>query len=151
SHAFSLGTQDEADFAATATALAKAGVAILTSSPSAGPVPPVKPLLAHGVTLRAGSDNIRDLWSPFGNGCMIERAMLICLRQGFRTDADISLAYDLCCDSRRLTPGAQADFIAIAAETRAEAVAERPARMVFRNGSLIAQDGTYLGKEAALF
>jgi cytosine deaminase len=151
SHAFSLGTQDEADFAATATALAKAGVAILTSSPSAGPVPPVKPLLAHGVTLRAGSDNIRDLWSPFGNGCMIERAMLICLRQGFRTDADIALAYDLCCDSRRLAAGAQADFIAIAAETRAEAVAERPARMVFRNGSLIAQDGTYLGKEAALF
>ncbi len=151
SHAFSLGTPDEADFAATATALARAGVAILTSSPSAGPVPPVKPLLAHGVTLRAGSDNIRDLWSPFGNGCMIERAMLISLRQGFRTDADIALAYDLCSDSRRLSPGAPADFIAIAAETRAEAVAERPARMVFRGGRLIAQDGKYLEGEAALF
>lgn len=151
SHAFSLGTPDEADFAATADALAKSGVAIITSSPSVGIVPPVKPLLAHGVALSGASDNIRDLWSPFGNGCMIERAMLICLRQGFRTDADLSLAYDLCCDSRRLAPGAQADFIAIAAETRAEAIAERPARMVFRKGNLIANDGKYLGKEAALF
>jgi cytosine deaminase len=150
SHAFSLGTPDEADFAATADALAAAGVAILTSSPSAGPVPPVKPLLARGVALSAGSDNIRDLWSPFGTGCMIERAMLICLRQGFRTDADLALAYDLCCDSHRVAPGT-ADFIAIAAETRAEAIAERPARWVFRSGQLIAADGAYKGKEAALF
>jgi cytosine deaminase len=81
---------------------------------------------------------------------MIERAMLICLRQGFRTDADLALAYDLCCDSRRIAPGT-ADFIAIAAETRAEAIAERPARWVFRSGRLIAADGAYKGKEAALF
>ena len=99
----------------------------------------------NGVTLRAGSDNIRDLWSPFGNGCMIERAMLIALRQGFRTDADLALAYDLGCDSRRLAPGTPADFIAIAAETRAEAITERPARLVFRAGNLIARDGMYLG------
>lgn len=144
SHAFSLGTEDARDFAETAEALAEAGVAIVTSSPSSGPVPPVKPLLARGVRLIAGSDNIRDLWSPFGNGCMIERAMLIALRQGFRTDADLALALDLCGGEGRVGIGT-ADFIALAAETRAEAIATRPPRLVFRHGRLVARDGVWLG------
>ncbi len=146
SHAFSLGTADAADFAATADALAAGGVSILTSSPSAAPVPPVKALRAHGVTIHAGSDNIRDLWSPFGNADMIERAMLIALRQGFRSDADLSLAYDLCADAaalglpaRGVAVGMPADLVAVAAETRAEAVAERPGgRMVFSAGRRLA-------------
>jgi cytosine deaminase len=144
SHAFSLGTQDAADFAATAEALAAGGVAILTSSPSAAPVPPVKALRARGVRIFAGSDNIRDLWSPFGNGDMIERAMLICLRQGFRADDDLALAYELCSSeaalamglpARRIAVGAPADLVAVAAETLGEAVAERPSgRLVFSKG-----------------
>lgn len=158
SHAFSLGTPDQADFAATADALARAGVAILTSSPSAGPVPPLKPLAAHGVTLFAGSDNIRDLWNPFGNGDMLERAFLISLRQGFRADADIALALAACTHTRtlglperRLAPGAPADFIAAPSETPAEAVAERPRRLVIRQGRVVGIDGEYQGKEGALF
>ena len=155
SHAFSLVTPDAADFAATADALAAAGVAILTSSPSAGPVPPVQALRARGVAIYAGSDNIRDLWSPFGNGCMLERALLISLRQGFRADDDIALAYGICSDAgarmlglpgRAVAVGAPADLLAVAAETLAEAVAERPAgRLVFRAGRLLARDGAYLG------
>lgn len=147
SHAFSLGTPDAADFAATADALAAGGVAILTSSPAAAPVPPVKSLRAHGVRIFAGSDNIRDLWSPFGNGDMVERAMLICLRQGFRADEDLGLAYDLCSNEaalglglppRAIAVGAPADFIAIEAETLGEAVAERPGqRLVFSRGKQI--------------
>ena len=148
SHAFSLGTQDQCDFAATAEALAAGGVSILTSSPANTPVPPVKALRARGVRIFGGSDNIRDLWSPFGNGDMIERAMLICLRQGFRGDEDLALAYDLCSTeavaglglpARTIAPGAPADFIAVAAETLGEAVAERPGqRLVFSKGTRMA-------------
>jgi cytosine deaminase len=146
SHAFSLGTSDAADFAATTDALALGGVSILTSSPSAVPAPPVKALRGRGVVIHAGSDNIRDLWSPFGNGDMIERATLIALRQGFRSDADLALAYDLCSDAaalglpaRGVAVGMPADLVAVAAGARAEAVAERPGRrMVFKAGRRLA-------------
>ena len=52
-------------------------------------------LVAAGVRVFAGSDNIRDAWSPLGNGDMLERAMLIAYRQDFRADADLELAFDL--------------------------------------------------------
>jgi cytosine deaminase len=77
SHAFSLGTPDARDFARTADALAAAGVAILTSAPGAAPMPPVLALRQHGVTIFAGNDNIRDLWSPHGTGDMLERVWLV--------------------------------------------------------------------------
>ncbi len=148
SHAFSLGTADADDFAVTADALAASGVTILTSSPPSMVVPPVKALRARGVVVHGGSDNIRDLWSPFGNGDMLERAMLIALKQGFRSDADLALAYDVCAGEgaaalglpgRAVAVGAAVDFIAVAAETRAEAVAERPGRrMVFKGARRLA-------------
>jgi cytosine deaminase len=148
SHAFSLGTADADDFAATADALAAAGVSILTSSPPAVPVPPVKALRARGVAIFAGSDNIRDLWNPFGNGDMLERAMLVCLRQGFRSDADIGVAFEICSDAgarvlglpgRSLELGAVADLVAVPCENLAEAVAERPhRRQVFKGGRKLA-------------
>lgn len=153
SHAFSLGTTDADDFAATADALAAAGVHILTSSPSAGPVPPVHALRARGVVIHAGSDNVRDLWSPFGNGDMLERALLIALRQGFRSDADIAVALALCSDAtalglpaHRLAVGAAADIVAVDAETQSEAVATRPARkLVMKAGVVLAEEGRYCG------
>lgn len=153
SHAFSLGTSDAHDFASTADALAEAGVHILTSSPSAGIVPPVHALRARGVVIHAGSDNIRDLWSPFGNGDMLERALLTALRQGFRSDPDIAIALSLCSDAaalglpaHRLVVGAAADLITVDAETPTEAVANRPPRkLVMKGGVILARDGQYVG------
>ena len=116
-------------------ALAKGGVAILTSAPGPGPMPPVKHLRAHGVTIAGGNDNIRDLWSPFGTGDMLERAWMIAQRQGFRADEDLALAYETCSTAGArmmnlpipaLAPGAPATFLALQAETLAEAITERP-------------------------
>ncbi len=144
SHAFSLGTLDRQDFARTADALARAGVSILTSAPGAAPMPPVKPLLEAGVSVFAGSDNIRDTWSPLGSGDMLDRAMLIAWRQGFRRDDDLALAYDLCScfaakamglPSRGLEVGDRADLVAVEAESLGDAIARRPPRKyVIRGG-----------------
>lgn len=147
SHAFSLGTDDAADFARTADALAEAGVHILTSSPAAGIVPPVLALRARGVVIHAGSDNIRDLWNPLGTGDMLERALLIALKQGFRSDPDIAVALAMCSDAaalglppHRLVVGAAADLVALDAETPTEAVASRPARkLVMKAGKILHQ------------
>lgn len=152
SHAFSLGTPDEADFARTADALAEAGVHILTSSPSIGIVPPVLALRARGVVIHAGSDNIRDLWNALGTGDMLERALIIVLKQGFRSDPDIETALSLCTDAaalglpaHRLVVGAAADLVALEAESPAEAVALRPVRkLVMKGGTVLAREGRYI-------
>ena len=86
SHAFALGSVPIDLAKRTADLLAEAGVAIMSHGPGAASMPPVKLLREHGVEVFGGSDNIRDAWSPFGNGDMLERAMLIGYRANFRHD-----------------------------------------------------------------
>jgi cytosine/adenosine deaminase-related metal-dependent hydrolase len=155
SHAFALGAVDDGEFGRTAAALARAGVAIMTSGPGPAPMPPVKRLIAAGVAVFAGSDNIRDAWSPYGNGDMLERAMLIGYRQGFLDDADLELAFDLANGAAAralgladhgLRIGAAADLVAIDAGSIAEAVATRPPRtLVAKGGRVVARDGELTG------
>jgi len=154
SHAFCLGELDDADFGCTADTLAKADVAIMTNGPGPVPMPPVKRLMACGVRVFCGSDNIRDAWSPFGNGDMLERAGIVCDRQNFRSDADLAEAFALVTQApaailgrpRALEPGAPADFLLLPAGSVAEAVAARPSdRTVFRRGAMIACGGRSVG------
>ncbi len=159
SHAFALGAVDEAEFGRTAQALARADVAIMTNGPGPVPMPPVRRLVAAGVRVFAGSDNIRDAWSPYGEGDMLARAMLIGYRQGFLADADLALAFDLA-NSRSaevlgladhgLRIGAVADLVAIPAGSIPEAVAAHPPRaLVMKRGRIVARDGA-LTAEGAL-
>lgn len=148
SHAFCLGELDDAVFDATASLLARAGVAIMTTAPGPVPMPPVKRLQAAGVRVFSGSDNIRDAWSPFGNGDLIERAAIVCDRQDFRADADLALAFDLVTKHAAaatglggggLAIGERADFLLTDAGAIAEAVASRPSRrIVFKRGLRVA-------------
>ena len=154
SHAFALGQVDADEFGRTADALAEASVAIMTNGPGPMPMPPVKRLMQHGVVVFAGSDNIRDAWSPYGNGDMLERAMLIGYRAGFLADADLRLAFDMATGiaaraiggpEHALRVGAAADLVALAAAHVPEAVAARPGgRMVFKRGRMVAEHGAFL-------
>ena len=154
SHAFALGSVDDLELGKTADVLAKAGVAIMTNGPGAVPMPPVKRLVAAGVTVFAGSDNIRDAWSPYGNGDMLERAALIGYRQDFRADEDLALAFDLATHAAArvlglegygLMEGCAADLIAVRAEFVAEAVASHPPRLlVMKRGRIVAREGKAL-------
>ena len=151
SHAFALGMIDDEEFALTADTLAAAGVAIMTNGPGTVAMPPVKRLMARGVTVFAGSDNIRDAWSPYGNGDMLERAMLIGYRAGFLADEELRLAFAMTTTiaaqvtgraDHRLEPGAPADLVAVDAPHVPAAVIARPAgRLVFKRGRLVARDG----------
>ncbi|TPW30505.1 amidohydrolase family protein [Martelella alba] len=150
SHAFCLGELATDDFARTAALLAKANVSIMTNGPGPVSMPPVKQLQAEGVRVFAGSDNIRDAWSPFGNGDLIERAGIICDRQDFRADEDLALALSLVTAasgavlgrSEALAIGAPADFLLIRAGSVAEAVAGRSReRTVYKAGRKIAEAG----------
>ncbi|MBN9089966.1 MAG: amidohydrolase family protein [Reyranella sp.] len=151
SHAFALGSVPTDLAARTADTLAEAGIAIMSHGPGAATMPPLPLLRAHGVEVFGGSDNIRDAWSPFGNGDMLDRAMLIGYRANFRHDHELALPYEMVTSAAArvlsladygIRIGGPADFVAVEAETLAETVAARPRRKwVMKAGRIVARDG----------
>jgi cytosine deaminase len=156
SHAFALGEVGRATFEATAAALRDGGVAIMTAAPGAAPMPPVAALHDAGVTVFAGSDNIRDAWSPLGNGDMLDRARLIAWRQGFAADEELWLAFAtvtehglraLGLDGHGIREGAVADLVVLPAPHLPEAVAACPPRsLVVKAGRVVARNGALTGQ-----
>ncbi|MBY0317527.1 MAG: amidohydrolase family protein [Reyranella sp.] len=151
SHAFALGSVSAASAARTADLLADTGVAIMSHGPGGAAIPPLKLLREHGVRVFGGSDNIRDAWSPFGNGDMLERAMMIGYRANFRHDEELALAFDMVTKAAAdvlgiedygLAVSGPADFVVIEAGSLAEAVATRPRRkLVVKAGRIVSKDG----------
>jgi len=154
SHAFCLDAPAGASLDRAIDQLAAAGIAIVTYGPGGPGMPPVMALRARGVAVAAGNDNIRDGWSPFGDGDMLERAMLIAHRAGWRTDPDIEVALDMASgaaaavlgiEGHGLAVGRRADLFAVAGDAPAEAVASRPPRAsVVKAGRVVARDGRLL-------
>ncbi|MFM9370116.1 amidohydrolase family protein [Streptomyces sp. Da 82-17] len=151
SHAFCLAELEGAELARTGEQLADAGVAVTTCALGADPVVPFGPLTARGVRVAAGSDGIRDPWTPFGDGDMINRAHLLAYRTDARTDAELAACYELVAhggaallglEQSGLEVGDPADFVVLAAETVVQAVVDRPLpRLVVRGGRVVARDG----------
>jgi cytosine/creatinine deaminase len=151
SHAFALGSIGADLFAKTADALARAGVAIMTSCPPSAPVPPPAKLRERGVTVFAGSDNIRDCWSPYGNGDMLDRAAIIAERHALFADRELEDAFALTTSEadkvlgfplRELRVGGIADLVIVPAASIADAVVDRPPRaLVLRAGRIAAERG----------
>jgi cytosine deaminase len=52
-------------------------------------------LRAARVLVFAGNDDIRDTWSPYGTGDLLERAAVIGWKGDFRRDAQVEIAFDL--------------------------------------------------------
>jgi cytosine/adenosine deaminase-related metal-dependent hydrolase len=154
SHAFCLGNPDRAYVAELTGQLAAHTIHIMTTGPAAAPAPMVRELLAAGVQVCSGSDGIRVIWGPFGNACMLERAMFIAQRNNLRRDDEVELPLSICTqggasvmalEDYGLAPGCHADAVLVEAESLTEAVAGRPPRrLVLKRGKVIAQDGQCL-------
>ena len=154
SHAFALGSVSTDSVTLAADTLARAGVAIMSHGPGGATIPPLKLLREHGVGVFGGSGNIRDAWSPFGNGDMLERAMLIGYRANFRHDEELALALDMVTAAAArvldlknygFKVGGPADFVTVDATTLAEAVATRKRRsLVVKSGRIVAKDGVLI-------
>ncbi len=151
SHAFCLGTPDPGLVEPLIAALAEAGIAIMTHGRPSGPVPPVVRLAQAGVVVCAGSDGMRDTWGPYGNADMLERAMLIGMRNNLRRDDELALAVDMVTTGGAralglanygLAPGCTGDVVLVEAETLAEAAAQHPSpRVVVKRGRVVAEGG----------
>ena len=154
SHAFCLGMVNERRLDQLTASLHKEQISIVTSAPGSAVLPPVQALCDAGVLIAGGSDNIRDFWSPYGSGDMLERAMFIGYRSNFRRDNEIELALSLCTskaarlighESPEVAVGKPANFLLVSAENIPHAVMSHPVRdKVFKNGRLIAQNGISL-------
>jgi cytosine deaminase len=148
SHAYCLGTLEAARLEALARRLADLGISILTTAPAEGPMPPAAMLMEAGVNLCLGSDGVRDSWSPFGTGDMLERAMLLAYRFDWGRDEQLQAALDaatrngaraLGIEGYGLAPGARADFLLIEAECVGDAIMRRPPqRLVVHGGRIVA-------------
>lgn len=151
SHAYCLGTAAAAQLEALARRLADQRISIMTTAPADTTVPPVGALRAAGVNVCCGSDGIRDAWSPFGTGDMLERAMLLAYRFDWGKDAELAAALDCCThggaralgiDDYGLEIGRPASFVLLPAETVGDAVVRRPAdRLVVSRGRVVARAG----------
>lgn len=147
SHAYALGDVPADKIKRIAAVLAKAGVSILTNGPGSRAFPPVALLRAAGVHVFAGSDNIRDAWWPYGNGDMLQRAMLIGYRSGFYTDDELLFvlrmannagARALGLGNYGISLGNEATFVVVDAPNAAAAVAAPPAdRALVQRGVLM--------------
>jgi cytosine/adenosine deaminase-related metal-dependent hydrolase len=151
SHGYALAQVDDRELGSTATAMAEARISLVTSVPGDGRLPPLRRLRELGVNAIVASDNIRDCWSPFGDGDQVARAGLAAYCSNWRTDADIAGALELVSSNpatalerpqSRLRPGDPGDFTLLRAETLAEALVAAPAeRVVIRAGQVVARDG----------
>src|SRR4029079_17376372 len=129
SHAFCLGMVDDAYLSQLIELLLENRIAIMTHAPGASPFPPIKRLREAGVVICSGSDGIRDTWGPYGNADMLERAMILGLRNNFRRDDEVELALDVVTRGGAramglvgygLGVGDFADLVLVDAETPAE-------------------------------
>ncbi len=151
SHAYCLGMIGAQELEAIGGQLAELGISLMTSAPADIAVPPVARLTELGVNVCCGSDGIRDAWSPFGNGDMLERAFLTAFRFDWSSDDDFALALE-CATSRAaaaiglagrgLARGDAADFLMVDAINIGDALCRRSARRsVVRRGRLVSKDG----------
>lgn len=144
SHAYGLGDVASEVVERVAVALAEAGVSIMTNAPGDRAFPPILQLRAAGVRVFTGNDNIQDAWWPYGNGDMLQRAMLVGYRSGFYTDEELRVALHMATeagaavlekDDYGLKLGNEATFVVVKAPNAAAAVAAAPAdRAIVRSG-----------------
>lgn len=154
SHAFCLGMPDQAKVAALVERLAALDVRIMTTAPTSSPAPAVRQLREAGVKVGSGNDGIQDTWGPYGTGDMLERAKFVGLRNNFRANDEVLMAFDVCSTGgaeamgvapRALAPGAAGDVLLVPGEAVAQAVAHMPPRaLVVCAGRVTARDGQSL-------
>jgi cytosine deaminase len=156
SHAYALGEVPADVVSHIAQVLAEAGVAIMTNAPGDRAFPPILELRKAGVVVFSGSDNIRDSWWPYGDGDMLNRAMMIGYRSGFYTDDDLRVAFDVVTEAGAkalqfanygLRENASADFVVLDAGHIPEAVVSVPKnRSVYKAGKCVVRQGVIVRK-----
>jgi cytosine/creatinine deaminase len=150
SHLCVLATLGAAAASALIEKLAHAGVTVVAlpaanlflqdrgeRSPARRGVTLARELIAAGVPVRCGTDNIRDWFYPFGDGDMLETALFAAVAGHLDESADLVGA--ICGGRRTIAEGEPADLVLLPASSLDDALARRPAgRVLFKAGRQVA-------------
>ena len=147
SHAFALAEVPGPRLERLIEGLAAQRISLTTVAPGNRPPLPLASLRAAGVAVGLGSDGIRDLWSPWGDGDLLARAALLAWRAGARRDEDLAATLEVATSGGAavlglpdygLEPGCMADLVLVPATTLGEAVVTRPPRtLVLKAGRIL--------------
>ncbi len=151
SHAFALGMNDYLRVGQLIEQIALLDVAILTTGAPSATVPSIRRLKEAGVRIGGGCDGIRDTWGPWGQPDMLDRARIIGMKNGVRSDDDLEHLLHIVSQGGAdvmvlknygLTVGCNADFTLLTGETLAHAVVDvAPRPLVVKNGRVSARNG----------
>ena len=169
SHAWCLANLPDTRYQPIAEAFQELGIGIITHVPGHVPFPSLKQARRWQVRYGVGTDNMRNLWGPYGMNDMRERVMLLAylidVPDAVYADGTVRLwnavALSNPCDQPwaaqtiihetghvlglpdyGLSEGCWADLVVFPVENRACALLEGPMpRFVIKRGVLVARDG----------
>ncbi|MGW5052759.1 amidohydrolase [Actinokineospora sp. NPDC004072] len=149
SHGFALGDIRPHRQAELLAQLAEAGISWATVAPPGYAPLPWRGMREQGVAIGLGTDGIRDLWSPYGDGDILRIAQGFARLHGLRTDDDLTWAVELATagtfldqPTRGITPGSRADIVLVDAENVPDALVRAPRRkLVVAGGRVVVRDG----------
>lgn len=151
SHCFALSTVSPERQRELLDLMAEAEVSVATVAPGTTAPMPLRELHARGIGFGLGQDGIRDYWSPYGTGDMLDRTWQLAFTNGFRHDQLVEACVDtatrggaalLGITDVGLEPGDVADLVVLPGDTVTAAVMDRPPRsLVVRSGRVVARDG----------
>lgn len=154
SHGFALGELPASRQADLLDELRDAGIGWATVAPVGTAPLPWRGMRERGIPVGLGTDGIRDLWSPFGDGDLLRIALGFARLHGLRTDDDLTDAVRLATSSAArfvgrdvhdLVVGAPGDLVLVDAENVPDALVRVPPRaLVVSRGRVVARDGVAL-------
>ncbi|HEX6342737.1 amidohydrolase [Umezawaea sp.] len=154
SHCFALSTVDDDRRRQLVEALAENDIAVTTVAPGVRDPLPLRQLRWEGVRVGLGQDGMRDYWSPYGNGDMLDRTWQLAYRNGFRDDSLIEMCVDVATrggaavlgeTGHGITEGSRADLVVVPGDSVAAAVMDRaPRTLVVHEGRVVAAGGELL-------
>lgn len=154
SHGFALGQISKDELKAVLPEMVDLGVRVIGSAPGNVTFPPVDPLLDAGILYAGANDNIQDMWSPWGNGDLLQRAMFLAYKNNYRADAPLMRPFEMVTSIpakhikladhglEHLKEGANANLVVIeASDIPAAVLTVPPRKLVLKNGIVVARDG----------
>ncbi|MDO5684301.1 MAG: amidohydrolase family protein, partial [Propionibacteriaceae bacterium] len=151
SHGFALGELDPATQERILDGLAEQGITWSTVAPVSSAPLPWREMLDRGIGIGLGTDGIRDLWSPYGDGDMLKIALAFAQLHRVRHDEDFVTVAELATSRAAgfvgrvvhdIVPGARADLVLVDAENVPDVIVRTPARRtVIAGGRVVVADG----------
>lgn len=153
-HGFALGDLSPARQEELLALAGEAGLTWTTVAPVRTSPLPWAAMRSRGVGIGLGTDGIRDLWAPFGDGDVLRIALAFARLHGMRDEGELTHAVELA-SSRAggfvgrsvhdLVPGAVADLVLVDAENVPDALVRVPRReLVMSRGRVVAEAGEVL-------